>query len=193
VSYGSAMAVPTGRYRLGTKSGRIVLRTYRDGLAATAGHDLIIDLPSWSGELTVDDDKAPKALEVRIDIGALRVRDGSGGLKPLTDRDRNEIATTARRLLSSEQHPEAVFTATRFEFNGESGVIEGNLSLKGVSRPFRLQVDQSGLGTYRGTGTVVQSAYGIKPYTAFFGALKVRDTVDVEVEATIPAPGDDTA
>jgi hypothetical protein len=49
------------------------------------------------------------------------------------------------------------------------------------------------VGTYRGTGTVVQSAYGIKPYTAFFGALKVRDTVDVEVEATIPASGDDTA
>ena len=47
------------------------------------------------------------------------------------------------------------------------------------------------MGRYRGTGTVVQSAYGIKPYTAFFGALKVRDTVDVEVEATIPAPGDD--
>ena len=62
-----------------------------------------------------------------------------------------------------------------------------------MSRPFRLQVAQSDLGTYRGTGTVVQSAYGIKPYTAFFGALKVRDTVDVEVEATIPAPGDDTA
>lgn len=187
------MAVPTGRYRLGTKSGRIVLRTYRDGLAATAGHDLIIDLPSWSGELTVDDDKAPEALEVRIDIGALKVRDGTGGLKPLTDRDRNEIATTARRLLSTERNPEAVFTATRFEFSGESGVIEGNLSLKGVSRPFRLEVTQSDLGTYRGTGTVVQSAYGIKPYTAFFGALKVRDTVDVEVEATIPAPGDDTA
>jgi len=187
------MAVPTGRYRLGTKSGRIVLRTYRDGLAATAGHDLVIDLPSWSGELTVDDDKAPEALEVHVDIGALKVRDGTGGLKPLTDRDRNEIANTARRLLATERHPEAVFTATRFEFSGESGVIEGDLSLKGVSRPFRLQVTQSDLGTYRGTGTVVQSAYGIKPYTAFFGALKVRDTVDVEVEATIAAPGDDKA
>ena len=187
------MAVPTGRYRLGTKSGRIVLRTYRDGLAATAGHDLIIDLPSWSGELAVDDDKAPEALEIRIDIGALSVRDGTGGLKPLTDRDRREIATTARRLLSTEQHPEAVFTATRFELGGETGVIEGNLSLKGVSRPFRLQVTQSEMGTYLGTGTVVQSAYGIKPYTAFFGALKVRDTVDVEVEATIPAPEDETA
>jgi hypothetical protein len=36
----------------------------------------------------------------------------------------------------------------------------------------------------------VQSAYGIKPYTAFFGALKVRDAVDIEVNAVIPAPAD---
>jgi hypothetical protein len=34
----------------------------------------------------------------------------------------------------------------------------------------------------------VQSAYGIKPYTAFFGALKVRDAVDIEVNAVIPGP-----
>ena len=135
--------------------------------------------------------KSPKHSRCAFDIGALAVREGSGGIKPLTDRDRREIATTARRLLATEQHPEVVFTATRFEFNGESGVIEGNLSIRGVSRPFRLQVSQSEAGTYQGTGTVVQSAYGIKPYTAFFGALKVRDTVDVEVEATVPASGDE--
>jgi polyisoprenoid-binding protein YceI len=189
------MAVPTGRYRLGTESGRIVLRTFRDGLAATAGHDLIIDLPSWSGELTVDNDKVPEALEARIDLTALSVREGTGGIKPLTDRDRREIAATARRLLSTDQHPEAVFTATRFEVSGESGVIEGNLSLRGVSRPLRLQVSQTGSDRYKITGTVVQSAYGIKPYTAFFGALKVRDTVDIEVtdidvEAMVPARDD---
>lgn len=185
------MALPTGRYRLGTESGRIVLRTFRDGLASTAGHDLVIELPRWSGELVIDDDKAPESLVVRIDIGALVVREGTGGLKPLTDRDRREIATTARRLLASDQHPEAVFTANQFELPGDNGVIEGNLSIRGVTRPLRLQVSQPEPGSYRGTGTLVQSGYGIKPYTAFFGALKVRDTVDIEVNAVIPPPADD--
>jgi polyisoprenoid-binding protein YceI len=184
------MALPTGRYRLGTESGRIVLRTFRDGLAATAGHDLVIELPRWSGELVVDDDKAPESLEVRIDLGALTVLEGSGGLKPLTDRDRREIATTARRALSTDQHPEAVFTASRFEMSGDNGVIEGNLSIRGVTRPLRLQVSQTEPGSYRGTGTLVQSAYGIKPYTGFFGALKVRDAVNIEVNAVITTSGD---
>ena len=184
------MALPTGRYRLGTESGRIVLHTFRDGLAATAGHDLVIELPRWSGELVVDDDKTPESLEVRIDLGALTVLEGSGGLKPLTDRDRREIAATARRQLSTDQHPEAVFTANRFVMSGDNGVIEGNLSIRGVTRPLRLQVSQPEPGSYRGTGTLVQSAYGIKPYTGFFGALKVRDTVDIEVNAVITPSGD---
>src|SRR5712692_9906813 len=120
------MALAAGRYRLGTESGRIVLRTSRDGLAATAGHDLTIEVTQWSGELTVGEDEAPAALAARIDMGALSVREGTGGLKPLTDRDRREIAATARRLLSSDQHPEAVFTATRFEPSADGGgVIEG--------------------------------------------------------------------
>ncbi len=189
------MALPTGRYRLGTESGRIVLRTFRDGLAATAGHDLVIELPRWSGELVVGDDTAPESLEVRIDLGTLAVREGTGGLKPLTDRDRREIATTARRLLSTGPHPEAVFTANRFELSGDNGTIEGNLSIRGVTRPLRLQVSQPEPGSYVGTGTLVQSAYGIKPYTAFFGALKVRDAVDIEVNAVFPGqkptPDDD--
>ena len=186
------MALPTGRCRLGTESGRVVLRTFRDGLAASAGHDLVIELPRWSGELVVDDDKAPESLEVRIDVGALTVREGSGGLKPLTDRDRREIATTARKLLAADQHPEAIFGANRFELSGDNTVIEGNLSIRGVTRPLRLQVSQPEPGSYRGTGTLVQSAYGIKPYTAFFGALKVRDAVDIEVNVVIPQSGDDT-
>jgi polyisoprenoid-binding protein YceI len=187
------MAVPTGRYRLGTQSGgRIVLHTYRDGLAATAGHDLLIDLPRWSGELTVDENGTVQALEARIDVGALVIREGTGGLKPLSDRDRREIATTARRLLATDRYPEAVFTATGFGSSGDSGAVEGNFSLRGQTRPLRLEVSQSAGGSYTATGTVVQSAYGIKPYTGFFGALKVRDTVDIEVadiqlEAMVPA------
>ena len=38
---------------------------------------------------------------------------------------------------------------------------------------------------YRATTVVTQSAYGIKPYSAFLGALKVRDDVEVEIEVDL--------
>ena len=161
--------------------------TLRDGLAAQAGHDLTLEPTRWAGELAVGDDLTPKSLEVRIDMGSLVVREGTGGLKPLTDRDKREIAVTARKVLAAERHPEASFTAASFEPAADGGgVITGTLTLAGRSRPLRLRVSQDRPGDYRATTTIVQSDFGIKPYSAFLGSLKVRDRVDVRVEISLP-------
>ncbi len=115
------MTVAPGRYRLGPDNGQLVIRTFREGLGARAGHDLVIDVTRWSGELTVNDDKSPAAIEAKIDMNSWIVREGNGGIKPLTDRDRREITTTARRVLSVQQHPDAEFTATGFMPAGDGG------------------------------------------------------------------------
>jgi polyisoprenoid-binding protein YceI len=166
-----------------------MLHTYRDGLAAQAGHDLIIEIGRWSGELTVNDDSSPAGLEVRIDMNSLIVREGTGGLKPLTDRDRREIGVTARKTLHADRHPEATFSATKFEPGGDGGTIAGTLTLAGQSRPMRLQVTATGQDRYHATASVVQSEYGIKPYTGFLGALRVRDAVNVDVDVDLAEPG----
>ena len=67
-------------------------------------------------------------------------------------------------------------------------MIGGTFTLAGSSQPLRLEVTETGPDQYRATTTVVQSAYGIRPYKAFLGALKVRDAVDVEVEIDMSAP-----
>jgi polyisoprenoid-binding protein YceI len=183
------MAVAPGRYQLGPDNGRIVIRTFRDGLAAQAGHDLIIDVTRWSGEIAVNDGTTLASVQARIDMTSWVVREGTGGLKPLTDADRRDITATTRRLLSVDRHREAEFVATRFHQTGdEGGSMDGTLTLRGMARPLQLRFRQISPGRYRGTGTVVQSAYGIKPYTAFLGALRVRDAVDVEIEVAAEAP-----
>jgi len=184
----SAMAVKAGRYRLGSDHDRLVLQTARDGMAAQAGHDLTIEAARWSGELTVGDDLAPVALEVRVDMGALIVREGTGGLKPLTDRDKREIGAAARKLLASDRNPEAVFSATAFKPDSAgAGVISGTLTLNGSAQPLDLTVTQPGPDRYHATGSILQSAYGIKPYSAFLGTLKVRDAVSFEADVELTA------
>jgi polyisoprenoid-binding protein YceI len=187
------MAVHAGRHQLGTDRGRIVLHTFRDGVAAQAGHDLTIEVGRWSGELTLKGDLSPADLAVRIDLGSLTVREGTGGLKPLTDRDRREIVVTARKTLGSDHQPEAVFAAENFEPAADGGgVITGTLTLAGAARPQRLQVSRTGPGQYHVTMSVVQSEHGIKPYRGFFGALKVRDAVDVDIDVDLSEPADAT-
>jgi len=183
------MTVVAGRHRLGPERGRILVRTFRDGLAAQAGHDLTIEATRWSGELDVNDDLSPAGLDVRVDLGALVVREGSGGVKPLTDRDRREIAVTARKVLGAGQHPEAVFAADAFKPVNGGGEIGGTLTLRGQERPLRLHVGQTGADRYHAEAQVVQSDYGIKPYTAFLGALRVRDAVDIAVDVDLSDSG----
>ncbi len=187
------MAVHAGPQELGTKQGRIVLHTFRDGLAAQAGHDLTIEVGRWSGALSLNDDLSPASLDARLDLNSLIVREGTGGLKPLTDRDRREIAVTARKTLAVNRHPEATFTATDFKPGPDGGgLITGTLTLAGVARPLQLQVSKTGPGSYHATGSVLQSQYGVKPYSGFLGALKVRDAVEVDVDVDLSDPADAT-
>jgi polyisoprenoid-binding protein YceI len=187
------MAVHAGPQELGTNRGRIVLLTFRDGLAAQAGHDLTIEVGRWSGVLSLNDDLSPASLDARIDLNSLIVREGTGGLKPLTDRDRREIAVTARKTLAVDRHPEATFTATDFTPDAAGGgLITGTFTVAGAARPLQLQVSKAGPDRYHATGTVVQSQHGIKPYSGFLGALKVRDAVEVDVDVDLSEAADST-
>ena len=183
------MPVPAGRHRIGADHDKLTLNTGRDGLASSAGHDLALEATRWSGELTIEADGKPSALDVHIDMGALVVRSGSGGVKPLSDKDKRDIQVQARKVLGSDRNPEATFSAAKFEPDSSGGgVITGTLTLAGQSQPFRLEVSETSQGKFHGTGSVVQSDFGIKPYSGFFGALKVRDKVGVEVDVDLSQP-----
>jgi hypothetical protein len=50
---------------------------------------------------------------------------------------------------------------------------------------FELRLDER--GRVAGALPVPQSEWGIKPYRAFMGALRVRDTVDVVLDVELPS------
>ncbi|HEY2508765.1 MAG TPA: YceI family protein [Streptosporangiaceae bacterium] len=177
------MAILSGRHHLSPEHGRITLHTSRDGLAAQAGHDLTIEAATWSGELTIGADQSPAGLEVTIDLNALQVIAGSGGIKPLSDKDKRDIAANARKTLRADRYPTATFTASAFSpAAAGGGSIDGNLTLAGQTRPLRIAVTQPSAGTYQATTTVRQTDFGIKPYSGMLGALRVSDAVPVTVD-----------
>jgi len=177
----------TGNFRLGPDSGRVVIKTSRAGLAAKAGHDLTIEFTRWSAQVQVPEEDAGGVTAAQItadlDLGSLEVREGTGGAKPLNDRDRRDIKKTMTGILGTGQ---ASFTSSSItHFGASGGAVEGTLTLNGQTQPVRLQLNAPGEGRYRGSATVPQSAFGIKPYSGFFGALKLRDEVTVEFEVDL--------
>jgi polyisoprenoid-binding protein YceI len=183
------VAATTGNFRLGPDNGRILLKTGRQGFAAMAGHDLTIEVTRWSAQVDVPDEESggvtAATVKAELDLGSLEIRAGTGGAKPLTDRDRGDIKKQMNGIIGTGT---ATFASNRLvRFGASGGAIEGTFTLNGKSEPVRLQVSEPGPGRYRGTATVIQTALGIKPYVGFFGALKLKDEVGVEFEVTLPA------
>ncbi len=89
------MTLGTGSYRLGPQAGRLLLKTGRTGLGRRAGHDLTIEATRWQADVVVNTaDPGQSSVTVTIEADSVEVREGTGGLKPLTDADRADIKTT---------------------------------------------------------------------------------------------------
>ena len=180
------MGVGDGRYELGPASGRLELKTTRTGLGARAGHDLTIEVTRWHADVLIDAaHPSASSVSVDVDAGSLEVREGSGGIKPLTDSDRAQIKTTIQqKVLHTGQHPEITFRSTQIQGTEESFTVDGDLTITGVTQPVTVH-GQLADGRVQGSATIVQTRWGIRPYTGFFGALKLSDEVRVEFGADL--------
>ena len=181
------VALPTGIHELGPDNSRLVVKTYREGVASRAGHDLIIEVRRWKATLVVADQPSQWSLELEADARSLYPSKGLGGVKPLSDRDRDEIVRNIdEKVLGSEP---ISFRSSSVASAGDDErlAVQGDLTMRGQTRPasFELSVDSG--GGVAGAATLVQSEWGIKPYRGLMGALKVRDSLEVVFEGRLPA------
>jgi polyisoprenoid-binding protein YceI len=182
------MTISPGRIRLGPDSGRLLLRTGRHGIGSKVGHDLTIEVTDWSAHVDLPEGgRAGATVTARFELGSLAVREGHGGAAPLTDKDRREIQDKARQTLDVRRYPTATFESSRVSLAAGGGTITGTLTLHGTAAPVEVRVHEFAPDRYRGTATVTQTAHGVKPYSAFLGALKVRDDVAVDIEVDLTA------
>lgn len=180
------MGITIGEYTFGPETGRLVIETGRSGAVAKAGHDLLIEVTRWHGQAMIDTaDAAACAVSVTADAGSLEVRRGTGGVKPLTAGDRAEIERIVReRILKTARHPEITFRSARVTGTAESFRAEGPLTIMGVTREVVVTGSITG-GRARGSAVVTQSRWGIRPYSAFLGALRVADDVTVRFDVAL--------
>ena len=174
------MSVGSGRYELGPDEATLSVRTERAGAAAKAGHDLLIHVDDWRGTLDVGEDGSPRAVELTAEPASLRVIEGTGGMQSLGDDDIENIHQTIR---------DEVLGTETIEFSSSKAdgpTIEGELKLAGASAPVSFDLELGDHGELKACAVVTQTEWGIKPYSALFGALKVKDEVVVSIEGTLP-------
>lgn len=166
----------------GPENATLTVQTKRVGAASKAGHDLLIEVTSWSA--TLDLGESPAAT-LTADASSLRVLEGTGGVMTLDDDDKAGIAKTIDDEVLKGTPIE--FRSTSVELSGDDGPprVNGELELAGKSHPISFELSLAD-GRLTGTAIVKQTDWGMKPYTALFGTLKVADEVEVAIEAALP-------
>jgi polyisoprenoid-binding protein YceI len=177
------VAIPAGTYRFGPDNATLALNTGRTGKVARVGHDLLIHVSSWEGTLAVGADPADIRVEVTADGGSMQVIEGTGGMKSLDDDDKANIAQTIDEEVLRKQ--EITFRSSAVEPDGGGLRVQGDMTLSGHTRPITVAIAVAGEGALTATAVLKQTDFGMTPYTALFGALKVADEVRVTLTATV--------
>ena len=160
--------------------------TYKAGLLSRVAHDLKLRVERF--EIAVDD----QGIHARFDASSLRVvcarAGGKDDLRALSERDRREIeATIAQDVLDARRHPAIDFRSSTVAATVAPAEmqIDGTLSIRGRERPLSLLARREGDRAVIET-VIHQPDFGIRPYTAMLGALRIKP--DVAVTMTAPWP-----
>lgn len=172
-------------YRIVTSESSLWVFVEKAGLLSAFAHNHEIGVKSWSGSVTLPDNGvAAASAQFEVDAKSLVVLD-----KKVSDKDRTEIFNSMHReVLESEKYPRIVFRSVSITGVAKSGenrygfTLNGDLSLHGTTKriavPLTATVTPAEIrvsGKYR----LKQTDYGIKPYSAAGGTVKVRDTVTI--------------
>jgi polyisoprenoid-binding protein YceI len=161
--------------------------TYAEGMLSTLAHDLEIRVERF----TIDVDDATAAVAAAFDPASLRVagamRDGIEAPGIIGARDRRSIESTiARDVLETARFPEIRFRSTRppAAAAGEAALrIAGTLVLHGREREVTVRAERQG-ARYVAEARLHQPDFGIRPYSAMLGTLRVA--ADVLARVDIP-------
>jgi hypothetical protein len=169
------MSIPEGTHSIGPSNGSLKVKTGKEGAAAKMGHDLVLVVNSW--EATIEGGDSP-SIKLTADPSSVEVESGSGGAKPLGDKDKGDIKKSIdKKVLGSSQ---ITFTSSAVD----DGSCKGDLSIAGSSSQVSVPISISG-DKISGSLTLSQSDFGIKQFSAMMGALKVKDQVTVEFEGSL--------
>ena len=173
--------IEAGTHGFGPGNATLSVRTGRSGAAAKAGHDLVIRVTAWQGTIEVGEETS---IELTADATSLRVQKGTGGIQALGDDDKANIHQTIDDEVLRRR--DIVFRSTQVEDAGDRLAVEGDLTLAGQTQPIAFDVAVGDDGALSATIVVTQSRWGMKPYSALFGTLKVLDDVEVVLEGHLP-------
>jgi len=175
-----------GAYRLAAAGSRLEVLVAREGVLSPVGHDLFVDVRRFDARIRVEEGRVD--VEVGAEAASVVPRCARRGEEELPGAlsagDRRDIERNLQRdVLKAARWPRIVFRA-QAPSRGASPrqiLLPGTLELAGRSARVLVELEQPEAGRPRFLlqCRLRQSQFGIEPYRALLGALRVQDEVRV--------------
>ena len=158
--------------------------TFKDGLLSAVAHDLKIRVTDFVVELDDQNDH----IKGSFDTSSLRVvnavHNGADTPNVPGDGDKKKIEDTiVKDVLHSDKFPKIEFESEAFREKGEGYQVKGKLTLHGKEATVIVDVSDDG-ERYVAEAVLHQPDFGIKPYSAMMGTLKIKP--DVKIRIAVP-------
>jgi polyisoprenoid-binding protein YceI len=147
-----------------TISGTSNLRNWKDSVGNVTG--------DMEAELNGDGTICLHAIHIKMEVSSIKSDMGS------------VMDSKTYKALRSSANPEIIFvlnvpvTLAQVSRGGHALAVQGNLTLAGICRQVTMQINsftiEQGKLQFEGTQAISMTDYGVKPPTAFFGAIKAR-------------------
>ena len=158
--------------------GTVRVFTFKEGLLSRIAHDLRLDVGRFS--VALDGDEVTAVFETRsLSVDGV-MKKGRLDRRGLNKRDMAQVERTIRdEIFHSGRFPEISFGGRR-----DGNRVTGTLEMKG-----RRSAVDFGIGAdethWRGRVELQPSRWGIPPYKALMGAIKLKDRVVVEFDLAL--------
>ena len=174
--------IADGRYTADTSASTITVYTFKEGLLSKIAHDLVIDAPKFAATLEVEGQTGQ--LELDVDAAALKVTSDN-----VSASQKQEIQGNIRKKVLDTRRHGTISVRGSGPFEEGDHRVTASVTIAGRTRdvPMTVTVRQTGETVELHTAfDIQQTSFGIKPYSAMMGTLKIKDVVKLEGTLRFP-------
>lgn len=173
--------------KLNPQTSTFLVHTQTEGLLSALAHKRTIEATQFSGTIIYNEEDLTKSrVELLIETQGLSPAD-----KTLSKGDREKITENMRDSIMADTFPTMHFGSQTVVPNSKGIRVAGDLRMKGNARRISLDVALEKINNeLRSSGEfkVRQTDFGIQPYSALLGTIRVADELRFEFRSSCTLP-----
>ena len=178
-------------YNVDPDASDIYVQVFRGGTLARLGHNHVMSSKELSGKIWMHTDLERSGFELGLPVATLAVDDRRArvaagpefpGEIPEDDREGTRKNMLRAEVLDAEHHPRIELRSVRITGSIRQAQIRTRVTIKGATRdvtvPAVVEIAGKRL-TAAGQFDILQTDFGIKPFSIGMGALEVQDRLHI--------------